>query len=623
MLLTDFPAQMSTTSAHLSTTLTVTDFVRFINLASEVHHNAGIALRLSPHRPTVLPFLTNALAPKFPEHLIKDLWTLTFPIFPSARFDVKAAIRKSGLQFKLPEHFLRPPVNQCIVCPPSPNLHVHTRLNGYLYDTDRVHSVQTVILDCPGRDVNILHVHCHYYITDRLAHLFRVIQMLAHVSHFNLTNWYNEIYVKDIDDVPHFDEVYTPAMSEAVCLDALELRDLLAHEDRRRNQLLLPATGTDDLRFDEAIASHLERLDVEGTSFRDHYCSSCVRVKSGGLDPDTGEPLFYAVVTDGLTIGHWRCSATPDQLEEIAIESGLPRPEGPCTKPLNNINNRFCSLHHSLLGSRCHVQPCKKNTMPDSKTCDETAHIQAWAKFTNRVKSNFSLTAILNRPGSNLPSDPTVHLDAETGEFNDLEGLRQADEANRAHKSARDGGESKAKGKLVVSRCRTHNDQLVVGCCGIVLARKTFYHSESVSAVKCFLEDTFPQGMPEVVFYDNACRLTEHIYHGDGDSIRFQGTVIPVDPFHHCSHAESNEFCKMFTDPKLFPDIQEDGRWVFNASAAELTNIWYGGFARMCRNMHSLRYNFFLEQMVHLRNVWLTKKLNKRKGMMFMGNGYI
>ncbi|EGG12467.1 uncharacterized protein MELLADRAFT_70606 [Melampsora larici-populina 98AG31] len=388
-------------------------------------------------------------------------------------------------------------------------------------------------------------------------------------------------------------------------------------------QLSVPASGTDNVRFEEAIDSHLDRLDVEGTRFRDHYCSSCVRVKSGGVDPETGEELLIgirAVVTNGLTIGHWRCSASTEQLTELVTASGNPPPEGPCTNRLENINDRFCAYHKKSLGNRCHVQPCRSDSLSDSKTCGDASHIEAWAKFTERVKSNFSLSAILNRPGSNLPSDPTVHLDAETGEFIDLEGVREADESNRAHEGARDGGQGK---KLVTSRCRTHNDQLVVGCCGIILARKTFYHAESVSAVKHFLEDTFPQGMPEVVFYDNACRLTEHIYHGSGETQRFQGTVIPVDPFHHRSHAESDQFCKLFTDPKLFPDIQENGQWIFNASAAELTNIWYGGFASMCRNMHSLRYNFFLEEMVYLRNMWLTKKLSKRPGMEFLGIGNI
>ncbi|EGG09323.1 uncharacterized protein MELLADRAFT_96278 [Melampsora larici-populina 98AG31] len=323
MLLHDFATHMSFVSPHLTATLTVEDFVRFISLASEVQHRAGTALRLTPKSPPVLPFLSKALDPKFPTHLLQDLWSISFQLLPTTRFDPVAAIRKLGLQSdpKIAEQYLRAPVSKCLVCPEalSPNLHLHSRLNGYLYNTDGVHPVQTIILDCPrcgasyrpsyythtrmrhyytlgmGRDVDILHVHCHYYITNRLAHMLRVIQMLAHVSHFNLTNWFNEVYVENTD-VPLFElgQVFSPAMSEVVCLDGLELRDLLAHQDRRQSQLVVPANGTDDNRFDEAIAYHLDQLDVEGTRFRDHYCSKCVRVKSGGVDPGTGEEVFLA-----------------------------------------------------------------------------------------------------------------------------------------------------------------------------------------------------------------------------------------------------------------------------------------------------------------------------------------
>ncbi|EGG11952.1 uncharacterized protein MELLADRAFT_70637 [Melampsora larici-populina 98AG31] len=298
-------------------------------------------------------------------------------------------------------------------------------------------------------------------------------------------------------------------------------------------------------------------------------------------------------------------------------------PEGPCTRRLDNINDRYCPHHFSLLGHRCRAQPCPKTCEPGQDTCDSEDHIKVWAAFKKRVTGNFSLTSILNRPGTNLPTDPTCHLNPETAEFEDLDSLRQADESQQAHENARDGGQSKAAGKYLLTRCRTHNEQLIVGPCGIILARKTFFNAESVSAVKDFLEETFPQGLPEVVFYDNACRLTEHIYSGDTERSQFLGTVIPVDPFHHRSHADSDEFCKLFTDPHLFPDIQEGGRWIFNASAAELTNIWFGGYASMCRNMHPLLYNLFLEEMIYLRNMWLTKKLDKRKGMEFLGEGVL
>lgn len=657
MLLLDFVAHLNAFSPNLITTLTVADFVRFMSLASEVQHTAGLAMRLSPTRLPITSFLSAALNPTFPQHLIASLWRFSFDLLPACRISPTALIREIGLQpdlnNKVCERYMRSPVTNCLVCPSAPRLRVHSRLDGYIFDSDGVHTAETLIMNCPGkkcntfyrpsyytsqgnrcyytsamgRDPEILHVHCHFYMTRRLAMMFRSIQMLAHVSHFNIVNWFNQTYVDDLN-IPRFsnDQAFSPAMSDAVCSDGLDLFDLLRHADRRGTQVSVSASGTDHLRFEEAMGEHLALLAAEGTRDRDHYCSGCVRIKQSGVDPDTGEEILIgirAVVTDGLTIGHWRCSASTHQLEELAQAAGLPPPEGPCTQRLDNINDRFCPEHSDLLGNRCQAQPCRAAAVEGTKTCKKQEHIDAMRAFDERVKGNFSLTAILNRPGSNLPSDPTVHLNSETGEFYDLESLQQADESNRAHEATRDGGESQPVCKVCLSRCRTHNDQLIVGCCGVVLARKTFYHSESVSAVKHFIKETFPQGLPEVVFYDNACRLTEHIYHGDGDIKDFEGTVIPVDPFHHRSHAGSDTFCQRFTDPKLFPDIQENGKWIFNASAAELTNIWYGGFASMCRNMHSIKYNFFLEEMVALRNEWLIKKLEKRATTEFVGNGVL
>ncbi|KAH9823869.1 hypothetical protein DFH28DRAFT_1161758 [Melampsora americana] len=660
-LLRDFVEQLTNHSPHLANTLTVADFVRFASLGGEVQHRAGDSLRLSPSRMPLLDFLASALSPQYPSNLMGDLWLHTFPVLPACRIDVSATIREFGLQpdlkitSKMPEKFLRVPVSHCFLCSSTDKsyaLHVHSRTNGYLYDFDGPHAIQTVVLNCSntkcgttyrpsyytqgtlryyytpemGRNPEFLHVHCHFYITRRLADMFRVIQMLAHVSHFNLVNWFNTMFV-DNSPVPMFTtpQGFSPSMSEETCRDGLILHSLIKHADRRGTQVVVSSSGTDVIRFDYAIENHLNQLLLEGTRYRNHYCSTCVKLKSR-IDPVTGEHTYQtirAVVTDGLTIGHWRCSASTQQLEELAASRGLPPPEGPCTKRLVNINDRFCADHFRSLGRRCRAQPCCEESLPNSHTCANPDHIKAWDAFSNRTKGNFSLTAILNRPGSNLPSDPTVHLDSNTAQFNDLESVQQSDESNRAHESARDGGESQACGKYVLTRSRTHNDQLIVTCCGIILARKTFYNAESVSAVKDFLEETFPQAMPEVVFYDNACRLTEHVYTGQSDSSKFMGTVIPVDPFHHRSHAESDEFCKLFTDPKLFPDIQENGRWIFNASAAELTNIWYGGFASMCRNMHSLVYNLFLEEMVYLRNAWLTKRLDKRPGMEYLGEGII
>ncbi|EGF98698.1 uncharacterized protein MELLADRAFT_95442 [Melampsora larici-populina 98AG31] len=482
MLLRDFVDLMTRDSPRLSATLSVADFVRFVSLAGEVQHRAGQSVRLTPNRNTLLPFLKLALSPHYPHDLLPDLWRLSFPLLDASRINTSAAIRDFGLHpellgTKMPERFLRAPMSHCTLCSRDHSfaLHVHSCLDGYLYDIDGVHAIQTVILCCSNkacgtfyrpsyytrddlriyysqemaRNTTFLHIHCHYYMTTRMSYMLRVLQMLAHVSHFNLVNWYDQIFV---DDTPVHkfiqDQSFTPSMSEEVCRDGLILHSLMNHADRRGVQLAVNSSGNDNI-IDAAIKEHLELLSVEGTKFRDHYCSSCVRLASV-VDPKTGEEYcksIRAVVTDGLTIGHWRCSASTQQLQEIATQLGLPAPEGPCTNKLDNINDRFCPYHYGLLGGRCRAQPCSKAAVGDTETCGDAQHIKVWADFNKKTQANFSLTALLNRPGSNLPPDPTVHLDTKTGQFADLESIQQADESQRAHESARDGGQSQAAGK--------------------------------------------------------------------------------------------------------------------------------------------------------------------------------
>jgi len=57
----------------------------------------------------------------------------------------------------------------------------------------------------------------------------------------------------------------------------------------------------------------------------------------------------------------------------------------------------------------------------------------------------------------------------------------------------------------------------------------------------------------------------------------------------------------------------ENGKWVFNSSAAEQTNAWIGGFLAIVREMRVERYNFFLDEMIRRRNIWIVEEL-ARKG---------
>ncbi|EGG03805.1 uncharacterized protein MELLADRAFT_109024 [Melampsora larici-populina 98AG31] len=155
MLLRDFVDLMTRDSPRLSATLSVADFVRFVSLAGEVQHRAGQSVRLTPNRNTLLPFLELALSPHYPHDLLPDLWRLSFPLLDASRINTSAAIRDFGLHpellgTKMPERFLRAPMSHCTLCSRDHSfaLHVHSCLDGYLYDIDGVHAIQTVILCC-------------------------------------------------------------------------------------------------------------------------------------------------------------------------------------------------------------------------------------------------------------------------------------------------------------------------------------------------------------------------------------------------------------------------------------------------------------------------------------------
>lgn len=93
----------------------------------------------------------------------------------------------------------------------------------------------------------------------------------------------------------------------------------------------------------------------------------------------------------------------------------------------------------------------------------------------------------------------------------------------------------------------------------------------------------------------------------------FERCALPVDVFHMKSkHKEADDFCNQLCNPALFPDLIKDGKWRFNSSAAEMTNVWFGGYMVMVRDMRVDRYNFFLDEMIKLRNRVLTEDLRHR-----------
>ncbi|EPQ56063.1 hypothetical protein GLOTRDRAFT_41055, partial [Gloeophyllum trabeum ATCC 11539] len=79
-------------------------------------------------------------------------------------------------------------------------------------------------------------------------------------------------------------------------------------------------------------------------------------------------------------------------------------------------------------------------------------------------------------------------------------------------------------------------------------------------------------------------------------------------------HKTTDHACQMFCNPASFSGlVDQNGNWVFNTSIAEQTNVWFGAFQSIVREMEVVRYNFFLDEMVKRRNRWIVEEL-ARKG---------
>ncbi|EGF98031.1 uncharacterized protein MELLADRAFT_96227 [Melampsora larici-populina 98AG31] len=294
----------------------------------------------------------------------------------------------------------------------------------------------------------IFHVHTHYFMTHRLAHHFKMSQMLQHSSIFNIVNLYNDTHIVACPP-PLFSptQSFSSSLSAGVCKDGMDIHTLLYHFSSRSHQLVVPADGLDATRYEEAKEAHTAYVRANGSSHKNHSCGKCTSIRHC-QQPDEYS-VIRAVVTDGLTIGRYRCSASRAQLEYLAMDAGDPPPNGPCLNSLDNVRSRFCRKHFQLLQKQCEAQPCTRPVMLGQKTCDLESHIRA-----------------------------------ETAELQDYEDIQHANEADRYDEKGRDGGVSSKESRPKLSRERTHNDQLIVGACGVVLARQTMFRAESPSAVK-------------------------------------------------------------------------------------------------------------------------------------------
>ena len=181
---------------------------------------------------------------------------------------------------------------------------------------------------------------------------------------------------------------------------------------------------------------------------------------------------------DGVTVGHPRCKVDL------------------CTNRLRSPRDRFC-VEHTSRNDVCAIHECDLPATPGRRTCSTPAHQQyedqrredgqAIFRLKNRLHNRAMTSIIHGLSGDHLeesveanprPTDDTDLFDEVVLPSN---ALGQHTSRIPLDPISNGSGTTATKMKNALGRRYTHNEQLMVRCCGVILAQATFFEAESMS----------------------------------------------------------------------------------------------------------------------------------------------
>ncbi|KZV83825.1 hypothetical protein EXIGLDRAFT_625124 [Exidia glandulosa HHB12029] len=394
----------------------------------------------------------------------------------------------------------------------------------------------------------------HFFVESALCVFFENMYMFSHASSEGIARIYNRSLAVDSEE--------SRRLTGEVVLNAFLMHSLLRFWAQVfKDALLLPHAGTNDRRLDEALERRNIFMAGTGQAQWAHACKACTLFKR---DAEGRAYRQTACVIDGVTLQHPCCS--------FKSADGKP-----CLRSLARTMDRYCPVHHGE-NFICVAAGCRQIRPPGFETCPLAAHRALETGRKSRGKSMNKLKERLHTASKFLSTGFT--------------------------------------------RTWTHNEQLAVRCCGVIISRATMFQAEAITGVRDFLMATFPEqefpgSRPSFLFYDDNCALHKHIYAQDptGRIRRFFARIgLPVDVFHFESkHKEADLVCQTHCNPASFPDLMNpNGTWAFNSSAAEQANSWIKKYKQIVREMNALRYDFFLDEMIALRNEFIVEGLQAK-----------
>ena len=171
---------------------------------------------------------------------------------------------------------------------------------------------------------------------------------------------------------------------------------------------------------------------------------------------------IQVVVTDGTAVKCARCS------------------EGDCKQPIEK-RSLYCQAHRHLK-DRCAVVGCVQPVRTGQRTCENVEHQQVEEAYNERGKAFFQLKRRLEHARMASTNDAMSGLTAaDLGTLDDdtMDDTLPGD-GTRVYQHPTS---TSNKIQTKFGRRWTHNEQLVVCPCGMILMRETFYNAEGIASV--------------------------------------------------------------------------------------------------------------------------------------------
>lgn len=170
------------------------------------------------------------------------------------------------------------------------------------------------------------------------------------------------------------------------------------------------------------------------------------------------------IVIDGITIGHPCCSVRN------------------CKISLEKQHHRFCPAHDKMKAV-CAIKDCSSPIFEGHLVCSNVVHLEVEKQHCLRGQAR--IRSQQQRHGVSTVADRGVPPGLDGKEVFDVdENDRVVNEESGpvVHFDKPANGNKHLRAQF--GRRRTHNEQLIVAPCGVIIARSTFFGSEAVSSVR-------------------------------------------------------------------------------------------------------------------------------------------